>query len=131
MISDPLSALLDVVHILEDLEAPYAVGGSVASSVHGEPRASADANLIAELSIQQLNALLERLAGSYYVSEEAARDAFRQSGGTSDRQWRDVLGVLKVQASALDMAYLRRAVADSGFEDLLERALEESTPDDG
>ena len=194
MISDPLSALLDVVGILDDLEIPYAVGGSVASSVFGEPRASADADLIADISQAQLRGLLARLEGAYYVSEDAARDAakrhssfniihldsmykvdifvagpsqmdreqlrrkvrvaltaapdtdafvtaaenlivrkldwFRQSGETSDRQWRDVLGILKVQAGALDMSYLRRNAEDAGLQALFDRALQESTPED-
>lgn len=194
MISDPLSALLDVVGILDELELPYAVGGSVASSVFGEPRASADADLIVQMSEAQLGKLLASLEGSYYVSEDAARDAvrrhssfnvihlesmykvdvfvagpsqldqeqlrrkvrialttepntsafvtaaenlvlrkldwFRQSGETSDRQWRDVLGILKVQAGALDMTYLLRSADDTGLRDLLDRALDQATLDD-
>ncbi len=194
MISDPLSALLDVVGILDDLQLPYAVGGSVASSVFGEPRASADADLIVQMSEAQLSKLLAHLEGAYYVSEDAARDAvrrhssfnvihlesmykvdvfvagpslldreqlrrkvriplttepdtsafvtaaenlvlrkldwFRHSGETSDRQWRDVLGILKVQAGALDMPYLLRNADDTGLRDLLDRALDQATLDD-
>lgn len=50
VISDPLSALRDLIEILDDLGIPFAIGGSVASSVYGEPRASADAELIVEIS---------------------------------------------------------------------------------
>jgi hypothetical protein len=53
-------------------------------------------------------------------------DWYRQGGGVSERQWRDVIGVLKVQAEALDLAYLRRWAADLGLEPLLERALAEA-----
>ncbi|HUH03941.1 MAG TPA: hypothetical protein VML75_18220 [Kofleriaceae bacterium] len=54
-------------------------------------------------------------------------DWFRQSGQVSDRQWRDVLGVLKVQGATLDMSYLRQAAAEARLEHLLERAIEESS----
>jgi hypothetical protein len=37
---------------------------------------------------------------------------FRLGGGTSDRQWGDVLGVLRVQAGRLDDAYLDHWAAD-------------------
>jgi hypothetical protein len=46
--------------------------------------------------------------------------------GISDRQWRDALGVLKVQAEGLDFAYLRKWGQRLGLNDLLERALIES-----
>lgn len=78
VISDPLSALLDLIEILDDLGISYAIGGSVASSVYGEPRASADADLIVEISEARLGALVARLEGAYYVSEDAARDAVRR-----------------------------------------------------
>ena len=47
-------------------------------------------------------------------------------GQASDRQWRDALGVLKVQGQRLDLAYMRHMAAGLGVQDLLERALEES-----
>jgi hypothetical protein len=187
MSPDPLGALLEVVHILEELGIEYAVGGSVASSVFGEPRASADADIIVGLTEVTLPALVARLEPRFYVSEDAARDAvrrrssfnaihfdstykidlfvaagdlldreqlarrmrldlssdpgsgayvtapenlvlrkldwYRRAGGVSDQQWRDVLGVLKVQAPTIDVAYLRDRAGQVGLSDLLEGAL--------
>lgn len=50
---------------------------------------------------------------------------YRMGGEVSERQWRDVLGVLKVQAGALDLDYLRRMAKELNVEDLLDRALSE------
>jgi hypothetical protein len=51
---------------------------------------------------------------------------FRDGGGVSDRQWRDVLGVLKVQGESLELDYLRRRAAQLATGELLERALDEA-----
>jgi hypothetical protein len=51
---------------------------------------------------------------------------YRLGNEASERQWSDVLGVLKVQAGALDLAYLRYWAADLGVSDLLERALDDA-----
>jgi len=48
---------------------------------------------------------------------------YRMGGEVSDRQWNDILGVLKVQGTSLDMAYLQRWAANLNVTDLLERAL--------
>jgi hypothetical protein len=44
---------------------------------------------------------------------------------TSERQWGDILGILRVQAGALDTAYLRRWADELGLRELLDRAQEE------
>lgn len=48
---------------------------------------------------------------------------FRLGGETSDRQWRDVLAIVRVQGARLDRAYLHRQAEALGVEDLLARAL--------
>jgi hypothetical protein len=51
---------------------------------------------------------------------------YRSGGEVSDRQWRDLLGVLKVQGKRLDRDYMRRMAAELGVTDLLERAVGEA-----
>jgi len=48
---------------------------------------------------------------------------YRAGGEVSERQWSDVLGVMKVQAQALDFDYLEHWAAQLGLSDLLARAL--------
>ncbi|HZL98979.1 MAG TPA: hypothetical protein VFD43_01900 [Planctomycetota bacterium] len=53
-------------------------------------------------------------------------DWYRRGGGVSDQQWRDVLGVLKVQSGRLDLDFIRRMSAALGVSELLDRALVQS-----
>jgi len=46
---------------------------------------------------------------------------FKEGGEVSDRQWNDVLGILRVQGDRLDAAYLDTWAVDLGVEELLAR----------
>ena len=49
--------------------------------------------------------------------------ADRLGGGDSDRQWGDILGVLRLNAGKLDHELLRSSASELGVADLLEKAL--------
>jgi hypothetical protein len=51
---------------------------------------------------------------------------YRLGGEASERQWRDVLGILKTEAGALELDYLRDWARELKVGDLLELALTES-----
>lgn len=53
-------------------------------------------------------------------------DWFRRGGRVSDRQWRDVLGVLKVQGERLDREHMRRLAAQADLTDLLVQAVRDA-----
>lgn len=179
-----------VVRAFEALRIAYFLGGSMASSVHGIYRATADADFIAAVRSDHVEALARLLQPAFYVSVEAIQVAvasgrsfnvihldtmlkvdvfvaradpfhlmqmrrrvlqatgpdgqntfyvaspedtvlaklqwYRDGGGVSDRQWNDVLGVLKVQGPTLDRAYLDEWARELGFTDLLRRALDDA-----
>ncbi|MCL6430880.1 MAG: hypothetical protein K6V36_08460 [Anaerolineae bacterium] len=52
---------------------------------------------------------------------------YRLGGEVSERQWRDVLGIISTQAERLDVAYMRRWARTLAVGDLLERALTETS----
>jgi len=187
---DPIAVTLLVTQALEQLEVPYLIGGSLASAVHGVFRATADADLVADLRPAHAAHLAQALAGAFYVDEESIAEAIRRrrsfnvihldtmfkvdvfvsqarpfdrsqferrvrqvvatdperigyfasaedtvlaklewyrlGGEVSDRQWRDILGILKVQGERLDLSYVRHWAGELQVTDLLENALAES-----
>jgi hypothetical protein len=70
--------LTDVASTLENAGIPFMVTGSYGSSFHGQHRATQDVDLVIDPTPEQLEQLLSELAGRYYVSPDAARDALRQ-----------------------------------------------------
>ena len=55
MPSDTTRVLLRFVETLERLSIPYAVGGSIASGAHGEPRATRVVDVLITLSREQID----------------------------------------------------------------------------
>ncbi|MGD8968927.1 MAG: hypothetical protein PVI07_15585 [Anaerolineae bacterium] len=190
MLAEPIAVTMLVIEALEGLGVPYAIGGSLASAVHGVVRATMDADLVADLQMGDVEPLARTLGDAFYADQETMRDAVRRhasfnlihletmfkvdvfvaksrpfdqsqlsrrqlhllseesnarayvttaediilsklewyqmSGCVSDRQWRDVLGVLKVQGDRLDVDYVWRMAASLGVTELLARALEDA-----
>jgi hypothetical protein len=56
----------------------------------------------------------------------AKLDWFRTGGEVSERQWNDLLGVLRIAGPTVDRSYLERMAASLGLSDLLDRALREA-----
>ena len=185
-ITEPVAVTLLVI---EALDVPYFIGGSLASALYGVVRTTLDADLVADLRPEHAEPFARRLSAAFYVDLDSILDAiqrrdsfnvihlesmfkvdifiprqrpydraqfarrvekivavdaeraayfasaedtilakldwYRQESGVSERQWRDVLGVLKTQSGRLDLDYLRRWAAELSVADLLERALGE------
>jgi hypothetical protein len=185
---DVLAAAQPVAEVFERLGVRYYIGGSLASSTRGVPRASLDVDIAAELRPEHVDPFVAALGDRYYLSAERVRHAvaarrsfnlihlatmmkvdvfvsrerpfdrsaferltpevletaspsrvypvpraedvvllklewFRAGGELSDRQWSDIVGVIRVAGAALDRDYLARWAADLAVADLLERAL--------
>ncbi|HSR54400.1 MAG TPA: hypothetical protein VLV83_26545 [Acidobacteriota bacterium] len=190
MFSEPLFVVARVAAALDRLSIPYAVGGSLASSIHGIPRATQDADLVAALQPFHVQPLAAALSSEFYVDADSIANAVRRrtsfnilflstmfkvdifvsDGGpwarqelkravsrrftvakdevtvrfaspedtvlhklvwyklgdqVSERQWTDILGVLRIQAGGLDEAYLNQWAEHLGVSDLLARARRE------
>ena len=179
-----------VTQTLERLGIPYAVGGSLASSLHGIMRTTLDVDIVADMKSEHIQPLIAALSKEFYADDKMMRDAIKQhssfnlihyetafkvdifirkprafdeqqlkrrrpsvitidpeqtiyvaspedtilsklewyrlGGEASDRHWHDVLGVLKVRAGELDLAYLRKWAGELNVSDLLERVLKEA-----
>ena len=84
-----------------------------------------------QLARRQLHLLSEDPERRAYVATAedivlSKLEWYRMGGEVSDRQWRDVLGVLKVQGDRLDRDYLRRMATELGVSDLLKQAFGEA-----
>lgn len=78
--SDLAAALVPVLEALTRLGVRHCVAGSIASSAHGIPRASIDADVVAELLPAHARPLVEDLRSAYYVPEQRAIDAIGERG---------------------------------------------------
>lgn len=187
MISETVRIALQVIEVLEDLEIPYHVGGSFASSVHGFPRQTRDLDLVVDLPLSAVPSFISKLEPDFYLDGERIRQAIRRrssfnlvhlttgfkvdffiagveafdrgeivraapyrlgddaprdvlvkspedtllrklqwyrlGGESSDRQWNDVLGIVRTQRDRLDLPYLQEWARALDISDLLERAL--------
>ena len=184
---DVVDIALRVAEALEKVGASYFVGGSLASSIDGEPRATNDIDFVIDMAVGKVSELCRLLGADFEVDGDMLRDAilngrsasvfylplvlkidffghphgpydesefsprrpvlvrpgrtlmvkapedtilrkllwFREGGEISDRQWRDILGVLRAQQGSLDLAYLRAWAVRLALTDLLGRATAE------
>lgn len=68
---------LHVLRAFERLGVRHYVGGSLASSLHGDPRFTNDADIVAELFEPHIRRLQQELGERFYVDEESVRFAIR------------------------------------------------------
>lgn len=74
-----MTALFDVtvrvVTALEAIGVTYSVGGPLASSISGEPRASIDADIVVDMTMNGIARFIEALGGDFYADRSAIERA--------------------------------------------------------
>jgi hypothetical protein len=74
---NPFIVLLQVVSAFEAVGIDYVVVGSLASSIHGDYRASAEIDVVAELRSDQIEPLVNALKADFYIDDFAVQRAVR------------------------------------------------------
>lgn len=74
---DILNIINPVVNCFLELNIPYHIGGSIASSAYGFPRTTVDADFTAEITSKYVPQLVQRLETDYFIQESAIRDSHK------------------------------------------------------
>ena len=77
---NPFVVLIEVIRALDALQIDYVVVGSIASSIHGEYRASGDVDIIARIESRHISSLVESLKNDFYVDDQMIRRAVERGG---------------------------------------------------
>lgn len=77
VLTEPLHITQTVAQVFESLEIRYLIGGSLASSLHGIPRATHDVDLVAEVMNRHVPSLVKAFQPTFYVDAEMIREAIR------------------------------------------------------
>ena len=78
--NDLIQSIEPLVQVFNQLGILYYIGGSVASSVYGMPRATQDIDLVTDLQAKHVNFLEEQLKSAYYIDKEMILNAIENKG---------------------------------------------------
>src|SRR5689334_15766212 len=77
MNNEPLEVALRVTQTMQELGIPYLIGGSLASTLYGEPRATMDADILADFQSKDVEPFVNALSGEFYVDADSILDAIQ------------------------------------------------------
>jgi hypothetical protein len=83
MINDALDVALLVGGAIDTVGGEYFVGGSVASSLQGEPRATNDIDMVVAMRGFRVRAFAEQLGSDFEVDEQMLREALARGGSAN------------------------------------------------
>jgi hypothetical protein len=80
ILAEPIQITHRIAQEFERLGIQYLIGGSLASSLHGIPRATNDVDMIAAITYDHIPLLVKALETEFYIDADMIRDAIgRQS----------------------------------------------------
>jgi hypothetical protein len=85
---DEFGVALRVAAVLDELGIEYTLGGSLASSLYGEPRSTNDVDFAVRLEEHHVARLVERLGPEFVVDEGGLREAVLPAARAEDRPLR-------------------------------------------
>jgi hypothetical protein len=68
-----------ILAVLDLLEIPYQLVGSLASSIHGIPRSTMDVDLVADLRADQIEEFVAELKADFYADPEMIKEALARA----------------------------------------------------
>lgn len=77
-LAEPVQITRLIAEVFERFQIPYLVGGSLASSLHGVPRATQDVDMVADLKPQHIAPLVRALETTFYIDADMVRDAIQR-----------------------------------------------------
>jgi len=75
LLAEPLQIIQRIAREFKRLDIQYFVGGSLASSLHGIPRATNDVDIVAEITSKHIPLLVNALEAEFYIDAEMIQDA--------------------------------------------------------
>jgi hypothetical protein len=80
ILSDPIQVTLRIAQEFEDLGIRYFIGGSLASSLHGIPRTTNNADIVAEITLKHIPLLVNALTSEFYIDADLIQEAIQNQG---------------------------------------------------
>ncbi len=108
---DFLATLTSLFEVLNDLRVPYALGGSLASSLYGMQRATLQLDVVADLVPPHSLSLREQLVSKYFFCQNEAQVALQQGASFTLIHLISLLKVVvsPLKARVVDKEMLSRA----------------------
>ncbi len=107
----------ETVKVLEAMEIPYMLTGSMCCTAYGEPRSTNDIDIVINPTKEQLKALISFFQAIAYVSEDAAMEAYRRRSMfnvISNETVEKIDFIFRTDSSYAVQAFERRIVQNFG-----------------